>query len=359
MNTGKAFLSYAHSDNEAEKGRIHQIAKDIVNEYKLITAEDIDLFIDSANINPGDDWKAEIDKNLLQTRYFMPIITPSYFKSAACRNEFNYFYSKAKEIGKTQLIIPIYYIHTDELNENTRDDEIGQIVSNIQWVDMRELRFEETSSPAYRKEINKVALKIRQVNEELLDSTDIPDTSESTETSGEDGIVDSLYLTETNAPKLEGKLTTLASLIQEIGETARKYTPKNQNTTFAQKITLLKNMSSEMKPKADRLQQESKEYLEILHSIDPGIRIIINQAMKIESTTEREKAKEDFIIPLLKLASASESSLNQVESATTVFSEAGNISREIRPITNSIAESFILIKEGNLIINNWKSLIES
>lgn len=95
MNKGKAFLSYVQKDDASDNGRIHQFAKDVKSEYILLSGDEIELFFDKDNIQYGEDWKSKIDSNILDTRYYMPIITPSYFKSSACRDEFNYFHSKA------------------------------------------------------------------------------------------------------------------------------------------------------------------------------------------------------------------------------------------------------------------------
>ena len=49
----QAFWSYVHKDDEAENERISRLAKDVVEEYKMLTGDPIELFLDKDGIAWG------------------------------------------------------------------------------------------------------------------------------------------------------------------------------------------------------------------------------------------------------------------------------------------------------------------
>lgn len=54
----EGFWSYVHRDDTAEEGRISRLAIDLVSQYELLTGETINLFLDKASLEWGDNWLA-------------------------------------------------------------------------------------------------------------------------------------------------------------------------------------------------------------------------------------------------------------------------------------------------------------
>ncbi len=76
MAVAKGFWSYVHADDNAEGGRVTQLAMDLVAQYEMLTGESIELFLDRDDLQWGSDWRASVDGSLSTTAFFIPVLTP-------------------------------------------------------------------------------------------------------------------------------------------------------------------------------------------------------------------------------------------------------------------------------------------
>ena len=120
----KAFWSYVHFDDEAEQGRISKLAHLISQRVQLITGEPFPIFLDHDGIEWGAKWQMTIDDALRTTRFFIPVLTPSYFKSAACRDELVKFTKAAQALHLKELIFPIYYTDVPDFAAGVTSDDV-------------------------------------------------------------------------------------------------------------------------------------------------------------------------------------------------------------------------------------------
>jgi hypothetical protein len=144
------FWSYVHADDEVDMGRVTQLGKDIVGHYEAIKAEQIELFLDRDDLHWGDQWRGKVDEALSNVAFFIPVITPRYFKRVECRRELQFFASKAEVLGITELILPILYIDVPELRDEEPSDPLMQLVKKIQWEPWLPYRFKDRDSGEYR-----------------------------------------------------------------------------------------------------------------------------------------------------------------------------------------------------------------
>ena len=56
-----------------------------------MTGEPFEIFQDVDDIGIGEHWSGKLEQMLDQARFFIPIVTPSYFTSEACREELEKF----------------------------------------------------------------------------------------------------------------------------------------------------------------------------------------------------------------------------------------------------------------------------
>src|SRR5262245_34624296 len=93
MNDARAarfdlFVSYAHRDNEgAHDGRVTALVAWIAEQYRQITSQPLSVFFDRDAIRSMDDWEERILIGLRQSRTMVAVLSPSYFASAYCRQE--------------------------------------------------------------------------------------------------------------------------------------------------------------------------------------------------------------------------------------------------------------------------------
>ncbi|MES1170136.1 MAG: toll/interleukin-1 receptor domain-containing protein [Leifsonia sp.] len=130
---GAGFYSYVHKDDDAESGRIVDLSQRLVGEYGLLSGESLDLFVDRRSINWGDDWRSDIDSALQNGSYFLPVLTPRYFRSPECRRELTEFSRRASQLGAESFILPIVWVMFDELTnpDNRRSDRSCPEVSMV------------------------------------------------------------------------------------------------------------------------------------------------------------------------------------------------------------------------------------
>ena len=110
-----AFLSYTRFDDR--RGVISDFRKYLQEAVQEATGEAFEIFQDVNGTGIGEHWPDKLDDMLEVARFFIPIITPSYFKSEACRDELEKFLRAEAGRGRTDLVLPIYWIESDSLKD--------------------------------------------------------------------------------------------------------------------------------------------------------------------------------------------------------------------------------------------------
>jgi formylglycine-generating enzyme required for sulfatase activity len=155
-----AFLSYTRFDDR--QGKISQFRQELEDEVRAVTGVAFAIFQDVDDIDVGERWSDKLDQMLDVARFFIPILTPSYFNSAACRDELKKFLKAEERAGRDDLILPIYWITCPVLENKElrqRDDLAIAIDQRHRW-DWRDLR-EHT----FRN--RKVRLKLHELAEAI------------------------------------------------------------------------------------------------------------------------------------------------------------------------------------------------
>lgn len=158
-----AFLSYVQRVDKHDGGGISQFRDLLSAEVSVTTGEDFHIFQDRKDILWGENWRKRIEESLDSATFLIPIITPDYFNSAACRQELSLFLEREKELNRNDLILPVYYIATDVIEdpEKRATDQLAQEIAAHEWIDWRELRFESFDSPVVRKTFAQLAIQIK------------------------------------------------------------------------------------------------------------------------------------------------------------------------------------------------------
>lgn len=159
-----AFLSYVRFDDVHDDGQLTQFRERLGAEVQIQTGEDFPIFQDRNDVAWGQNWRARIEEALDRATLLIPVITPGFFRSPACRTEVVRFLERERDLGLADLIVPVYYITTPELDDPVRreDDDLAQALAVRQFADWRELRFEGFYSPVARKAIAQLANRLRE-----------------------------------------------------------------------------------------------------------------------------------------------------------------------------------------------------
>ena len=225
-----AFMCYVHSDNKYE--HLTTLRERLSDEVQVQTGIEFPIFQDTKDIHFGQNWAQRIQNSLLdEVTFLIAIITPSYFKSEACRSELTRFLEREKKVGRNDLILPIYFVDTPLLNdpELRATDELAEVIASRQYADWRDLRFEPFTNPQVGKRLEQVAQQIRNALLRIqttkktpakTDASKVQPTATTTRGSGEEVKESPTAKNEPPTaivdPNREGDFTTITEAIKRV-----------------------------------------------------------------------------------------------------------------------------------------------
>jgi parallel beta-helix repeat protein len=158
-----AFMSYVRFDDAHEDGQLGAFRERLAGEIRIQTGHEFPIFQDRNDIAWGQNWRQRIEETLDEVTLLLVIVTPSLFHSPACRDEVVRFREREQELGRGDLILPVYYVAAQEMDDPDRRhaDELASLLWSRQYADWRELRFEPLTSPVVRKAMAQLASRMR------------------------------------------------------------------------------------------------------------------------------------------------------------------------------------------------------
>ncbi|MGZ0189226.1 MAG: SUMF1/EgtB/PvdO family nonheme iron enzyme [Alphaproteobacteria bacterium] len=110
-----AFWSYAHADDEHDRGRLLQLRALLEAELHGQGVDDFAIWHDRNDISWGHAWRDSIESGLEGAVFFIPVLSPNWFRSKPCRDEAWRFIRHEEERGEGQLILPLLYLDAPRL----------------------------------------------------------------------------------------------------------------------------------------------------------------------------------------------------------------------------------------------------
>ena len=165
-----AFMSYARSDDQY--GRLTEFRERLGTEVRVQIGEEFSIFQDRKDLLWGQNWKKRIEESIDEVTFLIPIITPSFFNSSACRDELQRFLEREKELKRDDLILPAYFIDCPLLNDEEKrtGNELAQAIFAHQYADWRKLRFKHFDSQEVREALAELGVQIRDALERVQTS---------------------------------------------------------------------------------------------------------------------------------------------------------------------------------------------
>ena len=166
--TPLAFMSYVNDDDKYANGKITQFREHLSRAMKAHSGKPFGIFQDKEDIKWGQQWQERINDALDATLFLIPIITPSFFNSSACRDELERFLKREEKLGRGDLILPVYYFDCPVLNdkEKLKQDTLAEIIAARQREDWRELRHHSFKTRKLSKALEKMARLIMEALEQ-------------------------------------------------------------------------------------------------------------------------------------------------------------------------------------------------
>lgn len=137
-----------------------RLAERLAEEYSLLTGTTFTIFVDRDDIKWGEEWRARIVHALVDTTFFIPVITNRYFDRAECRRELLEFSTKAQSLGVSELVCPILYAPVEGLSSDSQDEAMA-LVGRTQWENWTRLRLHDEKSEQHRTAVNKMSMRLK------------------------------------------------------------------------------------------------------------------------------------------------------------------------------------------------------
>lgn len=364
MATARGFWSYVHADDDAEGGRITELARDLAAQYEMLTGESIDLFLDRDDLSWGEDWRAAVDGSLAGTAFFIPILTPRYFLSAECRRELNAFVRKAKRLGLEDLILPILYIASPLLREDPPSDEAVALVKPFQWVDWTDLRFASRDERPYREAVAEMAARLVEANSKADDVSLALPISKEDEDDDAPGSADLMAQAEVTLDAWADTVNSLSDSITEIGQVVGTATveindPETAPKSFAARLTLMRKLATALHDPATGLQETAERYTAQLNDIDAGIMEMI-PALSAEVAGDSSKTSEvcEFFNSIRLMAQSSDEGLGALKEMVDAIQPIERMSRDLRAPLRTLRRALTSMYESRKVINAWVTAID-
>lgn len=363
MSDGAAgFWSYVRDDDKSDGGRIVSLAARLQAEFRLQTSDTLTLFVDRNSLEWGDQWRLRIAEAIAGTTFFIPIITPSYFKSRACRDELFQFRREAARLGLEQLLMPVYWVTVPDLENSPNEsaDEAIQLVDEFQRVDLREVRLEDETSSAFRKAVSRLAQELAsravKVTSTVEDAATLSDATVDLallDEPGEAGTLDKLAASE-------AALSQMSVVMEEIGEQIKAVNAivstaaaqLAEQTNMKARLILTERMARALDPPTKRLQELGLQYATELAHADPGVHTLLDMVASGQTADSRATVLE-YLAGLSGLREAAEDPLSQLEELIASTNEAAKFSRSLRAPLARMQTGLRSVFDGKGIIDEW------
>lgn len=361
------FWSYVHADDEADDGRVIQLAKDIVRFYEAETTERIRLFLDKEDIRWGDSWKGRIGESLSNVAFFIPVVTPRYFKSAVCRHEFQQFIDQAKKLGVTEIVLPILYINVDELAGDSSTDPLVRALKETQWQKWTDLRFADRSSSEYRRAVHALALELKRRVDDAERSESIAmvdEISRSDELSmNSPGVSEKMDDFESELLRWSDIVSGLASELDGVTKAVESgvsmvFNLDSKTQGYVSKMTVAHNVSSDISKPINTMMNLVNDYLAYLHKADSKSDRLLSQVDWAVSDGEIDESRYyKFRKEVQSMFDKTHDAIVNIQSLCQAMDPLEEASRELRTPLRDLKSVATVLEESSMIIESWSATI--
>ncbi|MFD8869167.1 toll/interleukin-1 receptor domain-containing protein [Streptomyces sp. NPDC059590] len=356
------FWSYTHKDDELNRGRIRELAKRIANEYEAITAEKIRIFVDKENLEWGAEWDSRIKAALAGTTFFIPVVTPAFFKSSECRREVLTFSGHAKSLGLGELLLPILYVSVPDLEKDS-PDEVKLLIANCQYEDWTKLRLEDEESPAYRKAVARLAERLVAILERALPVASKNEQDIESQEPEEATLIEVMAQMEESFPRWVKVVNEFAAVMETIGNEATGASEEIQQSDargggFAGRLHASHQLAERIAEPVEHFHALGNQYSTELVNVDPGVLTLIREAPRQALSDEDRKQMDEFFSSVKGAVAASRANISSLRGFSESVGSLKGLSKAMRPLAVKMESAVRQVLDGQAILDEWERLID-
>ncbi|WP_168703751.1 toll/interleukin-1 receptor domain-containing protein [Gordonia paraffinivorans] len=362
LSAATGFWSYVHKDDENAQGHIRDLAGQVKGAFQLLTGEEISIFFDRDDLKWGSAWDERIKDSIAGTTFFIPIVTPSYLNSAACRGEFLQFWRKVKDTPLRELLLPILYVETS-LPEDS-EDEIIQAIRATQYVNWSEIRLEDERGPVYKKAIRDLGLRLKEISESVADAPEQERSAEDVDgTDDSPGLFEAIAHSEEIMETLDPVIEEMQSSFVEVSETLTQgFDNVPKTSKFAKKVVYMRGIARDMAKPAQVFADRSKEFKDAISGIQDAVISATDFA-----TAQRDIDGSDELIGQALEAADSfdqakvdiEATFGSYKEVQEVFRQMTRMSREFKGPAKALEQGLRNIFDAAALLNGIAEEIRS
>ncbi|WP_167043157.1 toll/interleukin-1 receptor domain-containing protein [Salinibacterium sp. ZJ454] len=348
-----AFWSYTHDDNDRLGGRVLALARALQDEFAVTTADDLNLFIDRSSLQWGSAWADTIDGAITQAPFFIPVITPKYVRSEACRQEFLTFSGIAKSRGLDKLVLPILYINVPGLSADS-DDEVLALIARTQFVDWTELRLRAPDDTSVLQAVNKLALTLVDLQSEIGASTLQQEIKTAAEVND-----DVIKAVESIGQRLDAWMESVefdkiagaqwrASMDARI---ARIHRLRSSRSPKSAEFAVLVQLGRDLLPLAQDRLEKAKDYARLTIELDPYVKAAIRLISINRARTQLLDALRDGVNEAFLNIEPPE---GQEKGFRGLGADLMGQNRHLDDAERALRKSYTFVAEGNDLVMQWR-----
>ena len=371
MASSQGFWSYVHADDQAEGGRISRLARDVADQFEMLTGEALELFLDKDAVKWGEAWRDKVDTSLASVAFVISVLTPRYFQSPECRRELQFFARQSTRLGMRELVLPLLYVDIPSIHDDEPKDDLISLVKTFQWVDWRDLRFADPAAEGYRRGVAQLAARLVEANRQIEKETRTEiamHTDEALASTSDDspGFIDQVASAEEAMPRLVMTLESIAGEIEQVGELMQQATTeikqgdKQAKGFAARRVLVARKVARQLFEPAERVWALGNDYVSQLHDIDQGIRVIIERAPEeVEQNPDSKVTVCTFFDAVRGMSIAAHGGLESAQQMIDAFSPLEKMSRDLRPVLRRLRQGLTTMVEAREVSDEWVQLIDN
>jgi hypothetical protein len=360
------FLSYARSDDDHNAGYLTDFRRMLEGELRAQTGEQITIFQDRDDILWGQVWRDRLNAGVDSATVLVPIITPSFFASAACRKELSRFLEREKELGRRDLIFPLYFIATPLIDdpESRKTDELAAELAARQYAPWIENRFEPVESLPIRKQIADLAAQIVAAFERgtvLSPAVEVVEDDPWADDEDDLGLVERINRGELAMPALPIAMDAVNAAMVKMSEittdASEDIERANQpGSAPGAKLAAIHRFREKLEPEIRALEETTKEYVDIVSQADIGMCALIPAAA--ECSLEDRLTSEEFLTNVIEMREGVESGLTAIDGFASIVESQLQLSSTTRPMFRALLASLRRVTDARPTFNNWVAQAE-
>jgi hypothetical protein len=347
------FVSYARIDDKASYNRVSQLVESLADIYESETGQTVGVFKDIESIKPGDDWRDRIRLGLSASSIFLAFISPAYLRSASCREELSEFIAFLDANSSARLIVPLIFASPDRILNEFADDELWMRISNLQWLDVSQLRFTDPGTSTWLMATSKIVNRIDEVLRSFASSNDLQVEDREKFVEMPEGKLERMAALENKLPDLLGSLGLFAELMEKMTDAVNESSPAMQRAdSFGQKLAVSNRLAARLDPIAGQMESAASDLVGYMNELTFVTKYVVDEARRNPDKVESGVA--EFLQSIEEAATTGVISLTSVEEFNRTLAQAIGISRKLDKPLKQIQRACLRIADLRGILSGWQ-----